>query len=310
MTLPLLEALIARPTAPPPPCVVCGDRTTSVIRTAASLADDLRAAHASSRLVLHRDPVTVFGCDSCGSVFRDPDAVGDLVERYQHDHYPAGALRELHARARAELDRDAAWLAVHGVVRGASILEVGSYTGSFLEFARDAGCAAHGFDVGYETAAFARDLGLEVHTAPFTADQYDGDPVDCVWVLNCFEQLPDPAHLVRDAARVLRAGGRLVVRTPTAEFVRLAHTDQTSDFMRASAATNAVLGIPFARCLSRRTLVTMLLEHGFELETVRNRRRGWAPRSRTPAPWIDVVARRAGDAHPSQKMRYDGAIAG
>jgi SAM-dependent methyltransferase len=273
------------------------------------LAEDLRAAHTPAHLVLHREPVTVFACDSCGSVFRDPAAVGDVVDRYQQDHYPAGVLREIHDGARRELARDAAWLAAHGVVSGASLLEIGSYTGAFLEFARDAGCDARGVDVGRETAGFARDRGLDVSTEPFTADRYDGWSVDGIWVLNCFEQLPDPPQLVRDAARLLPPGGRLALRTPTAEFVRLAHHHATADALRASAANHAVLGVPFARCLSRRALLGLLIEHGFGVETVRGRRRGWAP-SRFPAPWVDVVARRleAGTGH--KEIRYDWGILG
>jgi len=108
---------------------------------------------------------------------------------------------------------------------------------------------------------------------------------------------------------VLAPGGRLAIRTPTAEFVRLAHDRATTDALRASAANHAVLGVPFARCLSRRALLDMLVEHGFEVETVRGRRRGWAP-PRAPAPWVDVVARRLEEGKRDEEIRYDQGIPG
>ncbi len=83
-------AIVEAPTVPSdrPPlgCPVCGDADVRLTRSAAELAGDLRAAASDGRQLMHSTPVSVYRCDGCRSIFRDPAAVQrDLEARYGLD---------------------------------------------------------------------------------------------------------------------------------------------------------------------------------------------------------------------------------
>src|SRR5438046_2182392 len=81
--------------------------------------------------------------------------------------------------------------------------------------------------------------------------------------LNCFEALPDLDGTLHDVRRMLRPEGWLVIRTPNASFVCLAHAEQAGRWLRPVADANALLGMPFRRCLSVRGITTLFVRHGF-----------------------------------------------
>src|SRR5687768_3904493 len=105
-----------RSIAVPLSCVVCGRGSPTVLRRAEELEADLQAAQQADGQLLHDEPVAVYGCAGCHSLFRDPASVGaDVVDRYRRDHYPNGTLEAIHDRARTDLERDASWLLDQGL---------------------------------------------------------------------------------------------------------------------------------------------------------------------------------------------------
>src|SRR5581483_343812 len=150
-TAPARRGQSSRRRKPPPArglhCPICGDGDVSVVRPQRQLAEDLSSARESLGSVVHAALATVFGCNACRCLFRDPRvALADSVTRYRDEHYPEGELERLRSQASAELSRDREWLEAHGVSAGASLLEIGSYTGALLEIAREQGCSAVGVD--------------------------------------------------------------------------------------------------------------------------------------------------------------------
>ncbi len=86
---------------------------------------------------MHSTPVSVYRCDGCRSIFRDPAAVPcDLEARYRHDAYPERELERLRTCEVAAFAEDGDWWRAHVLVRGSRVLEIGSYVGGFLTLAR------------------------------------------------------------------------------------------------------------------------------------------------------------------------------
>ena len=173
---------------------------------------------------MHSTPVSVYRCDGCRSIFRDPAAVPrDLEARYRLDAYPERELERLRTCEVAAFAEDRGWWRAHVLVPGSRVLEVGSYVGGFLTLARRSACDATGLDVGLQVSAFTRALGLDVRTGVFDPDEFAAESFDVVVVLNCLEQLANPPATLNQIRRVLRRHGVLVVRTPNAAFVKRAH---------------------------------------------------------------------------------------
>ena len=278
-------------------CAACGSAALALLCPPETIARDLACARRGLDGFLHDDARAVHRCRACGSAFRDPaGARADDALRYATWRYRPATLEQLRRRGRADLDRNVARMRARGVVRGARLLEIGSYAGAFLEFARHMGCRVTGIDVNADVAAHCDARGLDVRCEAFEAHRFGAGEFDGVWILNCFEQLPDHGRVLAGAARLLRPGGTLVIKTPNAGFLGLLYATDAGPRLRGMAGANALLGVPYAKCFSAGALRLAIEAHGMRVERVEGqafsaavageRARGAAP------PWLEVTARR------------------
>jgi SAM-dependent methyltransferase len=250
-----------------------------LFRPAELLARDLQHTRRWGHKLTLSEPADVERCRRCGSLFRAPEDVAGAVTRFRDDEYGDAELARLHAAESETCAREREWLAAHGLRPASRILEVGSYVGGLLAVAERFGCAATGVDIGRETSEFTRRLGFHVLTGELDAYEFGAGAFDAVFVMNCFEQLPDPTATLQEIRRLLRDDGSLVIRTPDADFVRIAHTPAVRDM----AGRTGVLGVPFVRCLSSRALRRMLRGGHFRPVSVHG----------LGGPWMQVAARAA-----------------
>lgn len=242
-----------------------------------------RASGTPDPNVTQDEAAPVWECTTCRSLRREPS--GDVESTYRDDRYGREALDHLWDRCTREYEADRDWLVAQGLRPAARVLEIGSYTGAFCAFAEARGCFATGVDVSAEMVAYARERGVDAHLGAFDPSRFDGERFDSVWVLNCFEQLPDLHELLEDVRAVLAPGGRLVIRTPNAAFVRMAHRPTLRTMLTPLAITNHVLGVPFSRCLSAAALHSLLARHGFAEIVVRPREFAAVDPPELPAWW-------------------------
>jgi SAM-dependent methyltransferase len=238
-----------------------------------------------------------------------------LEAEYQRTPYSPEIAEWLRARARRDLEVNRRRLRRYGVRRGARLLEIGSFVGAFLDFARDADADVVGVDLNGALCRCCRRRGHDVREGAFSAEDFPEHVFDGVWILNCFEAFSDLQENLRQVRRVLRPSGDLVIRTPNAAFVELAHRDTTPEWLRQVADHNALLGVPYRRCLSMPALAMVLIDACFEVHECRGRSfsshaqqstMAWdaarsvpnaaGPAHRTPnvpvQPWVEISARR------------------
>jgi SAM-dependent methyltransferase len=281
------------------PCPACG-APGRVIRNADEIADDIDVAATWWRAEasvedntlqwpVHARPATVAECcGGCGTIWRaDPGLRWAAEEWYRHDRYDHDTLRLLHEHAYSSLLAEAGWLDEH-LVPGSAALEIGSYVGGFLRCADERGCDVVGVDVGEDALEFCRSLGLRVapsHELEHIVDLRAGR-FDSVWILNCFDQLPDPTRTLGLAQRALCRRGHLVIRTPDADAIRRAYVQRGGAMVQA--LRTGLWGVPFLHCFSRTGLVRMLRRAGFDDVVFRSRTLD----DGTDAGWLDVIATR------------------
>jgi SAM-dependent methyltransferase len=140
------------------------------------------------------------------------------------------------------------------------VLDVGCGRGELLAACREAGIAARGVDTNERSVADLQQRGFDVALAGVPecfASIADGS-LGSVLAMHVVEHLPVDALLAlfRESARVLRAGGLLMIETPNAESILAA----ASDFWRDP--THIAPRHPAA-------LTVLAREHGFEIAEVR-----------------------------------------
>jgi 2-polyprenyl-3-methyl-5-hydroxy-6-metoxy-1,4-benzoquinol methylase len=198
---------------------------------------------------------TIVQCSQCGLVYTNPrpDAP-DLLESYESVQDPL-YLQEREGRVLTfshhlvPLERMAQSLA------GRRLLDVGCYTGVFLEIAAANGWDAWGIDPSHWAIERARSRGLHVVEGTLASASFSGEAFDVVTMWDVIEHVADPLGELRQAWRVLRPGGLLVVHT----------MDIDSLFAHLMGPRWPWLMEMHIYYFSRRTLQAMLEKAGFRL---------------------------------------------
>ncbi|HVR40331.1 MAG TPA: class I SAM-dependent methyltransferase [Thermoanaerobaculia bacterium] len=142
----------------------------------------------------------------------------------------------------------------------APVIDVGCGRGELLHACREAGIEACGFDTNERSVADLRARGFDVALAgvPECFASYADGSVGTVVAMHVVEHLPVEIlfALFRESARVLRAGGLLIIETPNAESLLIAATDFWRDPTHLAPRHPAALTV-----LAR--------EHGFAIDEVR-----------------------------------------
>lgn len=173
---------------------------------------------ADTRPFARRGGMRVVRCTGCGLVYVNPRSqVRDLEL-----HYNSGASSRIEYYLDAEAADRRTFAGILRLVgrlapKGGSLLDVGPCTGTFLTQAREAGFVVHGVEINASAARYCRERGLDVRTGVLASDSYPSGSFDLVVMGDVLEHVPDPLQTLRDAARVLRAGGHVVISTPNIE---------------------------------------------------------------------------------------------
>jgi len=223
------------------------------------------------------DPARLVSCRSCGLLLRWPTpSDAELYEGYAGDRYAAERLPEMIASQVALFGSKVPVLS--RLLRGsATVLEIGSFLGGFLEACREAGWEALGLDPGRQVAESCRTRGLDVFAGTLEDAVAQGclRPVDCIAIWNTFDQLPHPRRTLALAAPLVREGGILAIRVPHGLYYRRGNAALHSGSRRRRAvaerclAWNNLLAFPYLHGHTIETLDALVLPFGFRRVVVR-----------------------------------------
>lgn len=325
------------------PCVACGSAARRVLRSRDQLereVEDLKRFHRrrlvrrarsslQERASFTHDYLTrIVTCPGCGLLYRSPrPRADDVRSAYREERYAEHRLEQLERSQLASFRRKARALA-RGLRPGARVLEAGSFVGGFLRAAEEVGLEATGLDPSEQLSRRARLRGLRVERTTleeFARDEPgNGWEAICIW--NTFDQIPDPAPVLRAAARLLSVAGVLVLRVPSGDAYRawaLRSDARGAAWAFPGLAWNNLIGFPYLFGHSIRSLDALLERHGFVRRAVlgdtlctladrdyaawaRAEEALWkaaqqlrARRRPGAAPWIDAVYRVRATAAPS-----------
>jgi 2-polyprenyl-3-methyl-5-hydroxy-6-metoxy-1,4-benzoquinol methylase len=213
--------------APCPRCIACGggglELYSGLTDTLAGTAQTWRMARCAR--------------ESCGMLWLDPKPLAaDLIKAYATYHTHGRSARNAGALGLSALNADcklASRLLELGSALGRQrrelrtmfiggatpgrLLEVGSGSGRVLARMHRAGWQVQGTDFDPEVARrVGKKYGLHIDVGDLAALEYPGGTYDVVALSQVIEHVPDPLALLKECARVLRPGGRMVLSTPNA----------------------------------------------------------------------------------------------
>ncbi len=212
-------------TTPRPVCLTCGSESRQLYR---DVSDQLFGAPGTWTVVQCSNP-------GCRLVWLDPAPHPEsLIELYK-DYFTHGdeadwggwkrVLRSMHGSTEdfvltpfgiaAERRRAKRMFLVDD--RPATLLDVGCGDGSFLKTMAARGWTVMGIDFDVAAIRGIRErFGLEAQVGTAESMAASGRRFDVVTASHVIEHVSDPVRFLADCARLLKPGGRVIVRTPNA----------------------------------------------------------------------------------------------
>jgi 2-polyprenyl-3-methyl-5-hydroxy-6-metoxy-1,4-benzoquinol methylase len=198
---------------------------------------------------------TIVQCQRCGLVYTDPRPNDhDIVETYQAVEDPL-YLEEREGRV---LTFERHLKPLERLTRppnGRPLLDVGCYTGVFVEIAARHGWEAWGVDPSRWAVEQAQAQGLHVIQGTLETADLPEAKFDVVTMWDVIEHVTDPCGTLQQAYRLLKPGGLVVVHT----------MDIDSPFARLMGGRWPWLMEMHIYYFSRRTLRAMLEQCGFQV---------------------------------------------
>lgn len=189
-------------------------------------ADDYKVLFPEGKAQIHQ----IVKCNQCGFMYANPQTTHTVDGKVSLDE---GAVQDAEALEKELLDfipdknqylqkqyiQQKDYLKVLDYIdnreRG-TLLDIGSYTGVFLNSAKERGWKPLGIEPMPLPRIYSeREFGLEVIPAAFEKATIEPESIDVVVSFHVIEHVYDPKLYISKSAEILKKGGLLVMETPT-----------------------------------------------------------------------------------------------
>lgn len=103
----------------------------------------------------------------------------------------------------------------HSTLRGARVLDIGCFTGEFLELLKVKGAEVYGLELQPEAVEIASQrLPGRIFKADVFSNNFPTVPCEVVSLMGVIEHVIDPVRLLKRACALLKPGGILMLQTP------------------------------------------------------------------------------------------------
>lgn len=163
-------------------------------------------------------PFDIMQCRSCGLVFRAFSLTSDFFLKQGSNLWSRRSSPDRYtARKIAAFEESLEIIAPFRKFN--RILDVGSGQGLFLKICSDKSWQTWGVEIDPQFAQFARErYNLDVFNGRLEKSRHSEGFFDVATFFNVLEHLPDPFTTLKEAHRILRPGGFLLLRSTNAAF--------------------------------------------------------------------------------------------
>lgn len=152
-------------------------------------------------------------CLNCGFVYASPRRTAvEVLVAYQQVEDPV-YLQERHGRELTFKKHLQPMHQITGMPNGRRLLDVGAYTGIFVQVAREAGWQAEGLEPSTWAVKQAQQAGLPVTQGTLDDGCYPEATFDVITLWDVIEHFDSPRAELQQVWRLLKPGGYVVIHT-------------------------------------------------------------------------------------------------
>lgn len=192
-------------------CPLCGSADSSAIIEPTQRIDDPKKLYGAASGI--RGTQRIVRCNACSMMYESPRLSEEAIVSGYASADDAG-----HDSQHAMRVKSFAWSLKRFGKRlpkpPATILDVGTAGGAFLEAARDFGYTPSGIEPSEYLTNAARDRGFDVRAGTLSDGLFAGDTFDVVSMWDVIEHLCDPKDAVRGVHDRLKPGGVFLLNFP------------------------------------------------------------------------------------------------
>jgi len=167
-----------------------------------------------STIILRKEPLSLYKCLKCGTIFLGEYSDGFVPELYDYYHKYANLGKEdvFDPITTTRCQELLSWFSRFST--GREVLDVGCGLGQFVEVANRSGWIAEGLELSRGAVNFALRQGLPVQDQDFLSGEIEPNSFDLVTLFEVIEHVPNPAEFLHRAEEVVRPGGLVYLTTP------------------------------------------------------------------------------------------------
>ena len=188
-------------------CPICNSKTTVM----EELYDD-RFGHAGY--------YTIRQCESCDHCFVEKPMSNHELARLYTSHYQRSHFEVSNFTPVRKMGGFRGWLSGENqaaycwVPPGVRVLDVGCGVGETLAYHASRDCQAFGLEVDENIKHIADSLGLNITIGTLESNPYEPEFFDYITMDQVIEHLPEPVPTLKEAYRILKPEGYLILSTP------------------------------------------------------------------------------------------------
>jgi 2-polyprenyl-3-methyl-5-hydroxy-6-metoxy-1,4-benzoquinol methylase len=171
----------------------------------------------------HTGYYTLRQCESCEHCFVEKSFSNEELARLYTSHYQRSHFEVSHFTPVRKIGGFRGWLngenqaAYCWVPPGVRVLDVGCGVGETLAYHASRGCDAYGLEVDENVRHIADSLGLNIAIGTLESHPYESNFFDYITMDQVVEHLPEPVSTLKEAYRILKPEGRLILSTPNCQ---------------------------------------------------------------------------------------------